>query len=414
MSNLSNQLVIAERDEVARGIRIMLASPLVHERGAPESFDLVRRRQEPIRKWFDYYCGWTLVVEPRLGYARLVKVRAMADTSRPPRRHRSGRAPFDRRRYVLLCVAAAELLSVPVTTIGLLADRVTRATTTEPVLVDFDPSARGERMAFVDALRMLEHLGAIEVLDGATESFVDSAVAKVLYRVDTTLLMRLLATPNGVSQLAVPVDEVPARFDELLSAVSRERRYGAAAEQTPGAPPVSEVQRNLWLRHSIFRRLVDDPVVHLDDLTEDERAYLNSPTGRQLLRRAADGGGFLVEERAEGVLFVDPDGIATDSRFPDDGNNAKVAALLLLDGMDSVTTTEQLRLAAAALLDRFPSWAKGYRGDTGTHALVTDALEVLRGFGLVRVADGRVHPLPAAARYAVSTTRSSDSGEDAP
>jgi uncharacterized protein (TIGR02678 family) len=414
MSNLSNQLVIAERDEVSRGIRIMLASPLVHERGAPESFDLVRRRQNPIKKWFDYYCGWTLAVEPRLGYARLAKVRPMADASRPVRRHRSGRAPFDRRRFVLFCVAAAELLSVPVTTVGLLADRVTRATTTDPVLANFDTSARGERMAFVDALRMLERLGAIDVLDGATESFVDTADAKVLYRVDATLLMRLLAAPTGVSQLAMPVDEVPTRFDELLSAVSRERRYGAAAQHSSGTSPVSEVQRNLWLRHSIFRRLVDDPVVYLDDLTEDERSYINSPTGRQLLRRAADEGGFLVEERAEGVLFVDPDGIATDSRFPDDGNNAKVAALLLLDGIDSVTTTEQLQVAAAALLARFPSWAKGYRGETGTHALVADALEVLRGFGLVRVADGRVHPLPAAARYAVGTTRSSDTGEDTP
>jgi uncharacterized protein (TIGR02678 family) len=415
VSNLSNQLVIAERDEVARGIRVLLASPLVHERGAPESFDLVRRRREPIRKWFEYYCGWSLVTEPRLGYARLAKVRPMADASRPPRRHRSGRAPFDRRRYVLLCVAAAELLTVPVTTIGLLADRVTRATATDPVLADFDTSVRGERMAFVDALRMLESLGTVEVLDGATESYVDSAGAKVLYRVDATLLMRLLAAPTGVSQLAVPVDEVAIRFEELLSAVSRERRYGAAAEQhAGGAPPVSEVQRNLWLRHSIFRRLVDDPVVYLDDLTDDERAYLSSPTGRQLLRRAADEGGFVLEERAEGVLFVDPDGIATDSRFPDDANNAKVAALLLLDGLHSVATTEQLRLTAAALLARFPSWAKGYRGDNGTDALVADALDVLRGFGLVRVVDGLVHPLPAAARYAVGSARSTDPGESAP
>jgi uncharacterized protein (TIGR02678 family) len=338
----------------------------------------------------------------------------MADASRPPRRHRSGRAPFDRRRYILLCVVAAELLSVPVTTIGLLADRVTRATAADPVLADFGTSARGERMAFVDALRMLEHFGAIEVLDGATESFVDSQEAKVLYRVDATLLMRLLSAPNGVSQLAVPVDEVTTRFDELLSALSRERRYGAAAEHDAGAPPVPEVQRNLWLRHSIFRRLVDDPVVYLDDLTGDERAYLSSPTGRQLVRRAADEGGFLLEERAEGVLFVDPDGIATDSRFPDDGSNAKVAALLLLESIGSVTTTEQLRLAAGRLLARFPSWAKGYRGDDGIHALVADALDVLRGFGLVRVADGLVHPLPAAARYTVGTTRSSDSGEDTP
>jgi uncharacterized protein (TIGR02678 family) len=416
MSNLSNQLVAAEREEVARGIRVLLATPLIHQSGAAESFDLIRRRREPIRKWFEYYCGWSLVVEPRLGYARLAKVRAMADPSRPLRRHRSGRAPFDRRRYVLLCVVAAELLTVPVTTIGLLADGVTRATATDPVLVDFDTSARNERMAFVDVLRTLESFGVIEVLDGATESFVDSAESKVLYRVDATLLMHLLVVPTGVSQLAVPIDEVGMRFDELLSTVSRERRYGAAAKQADERPPISDVQRNLWLRHSIFRRLVDDPVVYLDDLTDDERAYLNSPTGRQLVRRAAEEGGFLLEERAEGLLFVDPDGVATDSRFPDDTSNAKVAALLLLEDIDTVVTTEQLRMSASTLLARFPSWAKAYRGDDGTRALVTDALEVLCGFGLVRVEDGLVHPLPAAARYAVSTTRSSEHkpAEDAP
>lgn len=403
MSNLSNQLVIAERDEVARGIRLLLASPLIHERGAPESFDLVRRRRDPIKKWFEYYCGWSLVVEPRLGYARLAKVRAMADASRPPRRHRSGRAPFDRRRYVLLCVTGAELLAAPVTTIGLLADRVTRATATDDVVTTFDASARGERMAFVDVLRMFESLGVVEVVDGSTESYVDSAEAKVLYRIDAALLMRLLATTNGVSQLAVPIDEVPTRLDELLTTVSRERRYGAA-----GTTPVSDVQRNLWLRHSVFRRLVDDPVVYLDDLTGEERAYLNSPTGRQLVRRAADESGFLLEERAEGMLLVDPDGIATDSRFPDDSSNAKVAALLLLDSMDMAVTIEQLRLTAGTLLTRFPSWAKAYRGDNGPAELVNDALAVLRGFGLVRVGDGVVHPLPAAARYAVSGTRSAD------
>jgi uncharacterized protein (TIGR02678 family) len=195
------------------------------------------------------------------------------------------------------------------------------------------------------------------------------------------------------------------RFGELLSLVSHERRYGAVSEPTDGAP-VSEVQRNLWLRHSIFRRLVDDPVVYLDDLSADERSYLASPTGRQLLRRAAEQGGFLLEERAEGIMFVDPDGLATDSRFPDDSSNAKVAALLLLDSMDTTAvTSEQLRVQAEALLTRFPRWAKGYRGEDGAGQLVSDALEVLVGFGLVRVEGGLVHPLPAAARYEVGTTR---------
>jgi uncharacterized protein (TIGR02678 family) len=410
VSNLSNQLVIAEREDVARGIRLLLGNPLISERAAPEWFDLVRRRREPIKQWFDYYCGWNLLVEPRLGYARLIKVRAVNDASRPARRPRAGRSPFDRRRYVLLCVVAAELLTVPVTTIGLLADRVSHATAADPVIATFDSARRPERMAFVDVLRLLESYGVIDVVDGSTENFVDSATAKVLYQIDSTLLLRLLAAPVGPSQLAVPTEEVPLRLESLLELVTRERRYGRAAEDAPEATPASEVQRNLWLRHSICRRLADDPVLYLADLTAEERAYLASPTGRQLLRRAADQGGFILEERAEGMLFIDTDGLATDSRFPDDAGTAKVAALLLLDSMaGTAVTAEQLQICAGELLARFPRWAKGYRDEDGTAQLVFDALAVLAGFGLVRVTGGLVEPLPAAARYAVQAPRTADS-----
>ena len=414
MSNLNNQLVIAERDEVARGIRLLLANPLISERTSADWFDLVRRRREPIRQWFDYYCGWTLIVEPRLGYARLVKVRAATDPSRPARRPRSGRAPFDRRRYVLLCLVAAELLTVPVTTIGLLADGVSRASGADPVVNTFDSASRAERMAFVDVIRMLESFGVLEVVDGSTENFVESATAKVLYRIDSTLLLRLLAAPVGPSQLGIPPDEVPLRLDQLLAMATREQRYGAVAGDGPGPLPASDVQRNLWLRHSIFRRLADDPVLYLDDLSAEERAYLASPTGRQLLRRAADQGGFVLEDRAEGMLFIDTDGIATDSRFPDDASTAKVAALLLLDSMDGPCTTGQLQVAAAALLAKFPRWAKSYREDDGPAQLVSDALAVLQGFGLVSVTGGLVQPLPAAARYAAGDPRSTEAAIEEP
>ena len=411
MSNLANQLVIAEREEVARGIRLLLATPLISERAAPDAFDLVRRRREPIAKWFDYYCGWHLQVEPRLGYVRLVKVRAQTDPSRPARRARSGRAPFDRRRYTLLCLVAAELLAAPVTTIGLLADKITQATAADPLIDAFDTSVRGERMAYVDVLRMLESFGAIEVVDGSTEAFVGTETAKVLYRVDTTLLMRLLAAPNGPSQFSLPPEEIPLRFEELLAALRRERRYGEAPDAAHAADGASDVQRNLWLRHSIFRRLVDDPVVYREDLSAAELTYLSSPTGRQLLRRSAEQGGFLLEERAEGVLFVDPDGMATDSKFPDDSSNAKVAALLFLDVVTASpagVAPEQLNAEADRLLREFPRWAKGYRGDDGREQLVADAVSVLSEFGLVRFSGEVVVALPAASRYVVTGARSSE------
>ncbi|MFE7558641.1 TIGR02678 family protein [Kitasatospora sp. NPDC057500] len=394
MSSLANQLVLAERQDVARGIRLLLGRPLITERGDPSAFEVIRRRQGPLAKWFDYHCGWQLVVEPRLGYSRLLKIRTVPDASRPARRQRSGRAPFDRRRYTLLCVVAAELLPAPVTTVGLLADRVVQACATDEALPPFDTASRPERMAFVDVLKLLEAHGALLTVDGATESFVDSAKAKVLYRVDATVLMRLLAAPVGPSRLAVPAEDVPLRFEELLRGTVRESRYGGA--------DASDAQRNLRLRHSVLRRLLDDPVLHHDELGADELAYLTSPTGRQIVRRAAEQGGFVLEERADGLLLVDPDGIATDGRFPDDSATARVAALLLLEPLTAAPgglTPEQLAAEAGELLRRFPQWAKSYQSEDGAQRLSADAVRVLGDFGLARRTGGRTVPRPAAFRY---------------
>jgi uncharacterized protein (TIGR02678 family) len=410
MSTLANQLVVAEREDVARGIRLLLGRPAITERSDPAAFELIRRRQDPLVKWFDYHCGWQLVVEPRLGYARLLKIRSSPDASRPARRPRTGRAPFDRRRYVLLCVITAELLTVPVTTVGLLADRVVQACGADPALPAFDSASRAERMAFVDALRLLEALGALHVLDGSTDSYADSADAKVLYRVDATVLLRLTAAPVGASRIAVLPDQVAPRFEELLRETVREQRYGGSGDDAG-----SVAQRNLRLRHSILRRLLDDPVLHHDDLTEEELAYLTSLTGRQIVRRAAEQAGFLLEERADGLLLVDPDGIATDSRFPDDSASARVAALLLLEPLTAATgglTPEELASAARALLLRFPRWAKLYQAADGPERLAQDAVRVLTDFGLAQRRGDRIVTRPAAARYRATANDQHPAEED--
>ncbi len=379
MSRTGNQLARLESEEVARGIRMLLASPLLTAAREPDGFDLVRRRREPITKWFDYYCGWRLHVEPRAGYARLIKTTHRPDPTRPARRTRSGNAPFDRRRYTLLCVVCAELLAGPATTIGLLADRV-RQTTTVEGLPAFDPSRRDERSAFVDVLLFLEHHGATEPVDGATQTFLDHPDAKVLYRVDTTLVTRLLAAPTA-----------PSTVDDIAQ-LTRENRYDDS----------STAQRNLWTRHSVLRRLVDDPVVYRDELTEDQRAFLASPSGRKLVHTAVGIAGCTLEERAEGFLLVDADAIATDTRFPDDDSHAKVAALILLDRLAHGDATEDDLVAETdQLLTRFPNWAKAYRSDGGAARLAQDGLALLRAFGLARTENGNVSRLPAAARYAV-------------
>jgi uncharacterized protein (TIGR02678 family) len=147
-------------------------------------------------------------------------------------------------------------------------------------------------------------------------------------------------------------------------------------------------------------------VLYISDLSVSQRAYLASPTSRQLLRRAADQGGFTLEERSDGVLLIDGDGIATDSKFPDDASTAKVAALLLLDRLGgAAATTAELDVHVADLMARFPRWAISYRDADGPARLESDAIAVLADFGLVRTDGSVVFPLPAAARYAVGPAR---------
>ncbi|GLY48916.1 TIGR02678 family protein [Lentzea sp. NBRC 102530] len=344
MSRTGNQLARLESEEVARGVRLLLARPLLTARQDHDGFDLIRRRREPITKWFDYYCGWRVVVEPRAGYARLFKTTSRPDRTRPA---------FDRRRYVLLCLVCAELLTTPTTTLDELTAR----------LPDFDSARRSDRNAFNDVLTFLEEHGAVELNEQV--------------HADPTLITRLLAAP------------VPPSTVDTVEALTTETRYDTA-------------HRSLWQRHSVMRRLIDDPVVYKDDLSATQLAFLSSPAGRKVVQTGITLAGCTLEERKEGYVVVDADAIATDTRFPDDDNNAKVAALLLLDRLArGPATTEDLVEESRELLTKFRTWAKAYQSDGGAGRLAADGIELLEAFGLARTENGTVHRLPAAARYAV-------------
>ena len=88
-----------QADEFRRALRALLMRPLM----APDHVDFpsVRRQAERLRDWFARETGWPLHVD-REG-ARLFK--RPADLSAPTR----GLPDYDRRRYVLLCLAAAVL-----------------------------------------------------------------------------------------------------------------------------------------------------------------------------------------------------------------------------------------------------------------------------------------------------------------
>jgi uncharacterized protein (TIGR02678 family) len=351
----------------------------------------VVRHAEWLIGYFEDTCGWVLAVDAAAGFARLAKRSAAVDTSRPLRRTRGSATPFDRRRYQLLCLVCAELVRHPVTTIGLLSASVTAD-------AQLDTSRHGERSAFVDALRALIGWGALRTSGGDVDAFVDTERANAILAADTARLHRLLVSGAAPSALG---NDLSIR--DATDRLAAEPRYGEPTD----AGSRSDESRNRWARHRLGRRLVDDPVTYLDDLSDTERGYLASLSGRRWLRDRAAQAGFELEERAEGLLA---DAIATDIRFPAPMGNAHQLALLLVDrlaptGPDGKRTLgrlrpPELRRELEAILVRFPAWARGQRDADGPARLLRDAVDLLIAFGLAgREADGTVFARPAIARY---------------
>ncbi len=382
--------------ERAVAVRTLLRHPFLHRGADAEGFRLVVRHRGWLEAWFETTCGWPLAVDVTGGFARLRKRASTLGDRRPLLRTRGSGGPFDRRRYQLLCLVAAELVRHPVTTVGLLA----AAVSAEAAL---DTTRHAERAAFVDAVCALMAWGALAASAGDVEGFVDDAGLNALLTADTARLHHLLASARAPSALAGDITPEGA-----IEALAAEPRYAAAVEA--GAEADDE-QRLRWLRHTLARRLLDDPALHLEDLSPAEADYLANPAGRRWLRERAAEAGFELEERVEGIVAVDPDAIATDRLFPAPQGNAHQLALILVDHLLSPNPGDgarrpctrspgELRAAVDAVLDRFAGWARAHRAEGGPDRLLAEAAEVLVDLDLARwEPDGSLTGRPALARY---------------
>jgi uncharacterized protein (TIGR02678 family) len=296
-----------------------------------------------------------------------------------------GKPPFDRRRYVLLSLALAaldgEVLQV---TLARLAEAVRELSLEEPELAPFDPDQSHERHAFVDVVRLLCELGVLVLEDGDDERYARSREGDALYGVGERLLPHLLAAQRPPALSATPAEMV---------------------EEQRGDTEEGERTR---ARHAVFRRLLDDPVLYLDELDERARHWLLHGSGHlyDRLREA----GLSVERREEGIAAIDPAGTLTDTPFPEGSSTVKHAALLLCEGLverargreGPLPWPELVARVTALQAEQAGRWAKRYDGDA--EALARDAVRVLVGFGLAardgEQDDAPVFARPAAARFA--------------
>ncbi|GAA3888059.1 hypothetical protein GCM10022381_32470 [Leifsonia kafniensis] len=399
-------------DDTQRAARALLRHPLIRSTDE-ERFRLVKRHQAELREWFEINTGWGLHVDSEV--ARLAREPATLDVSTHPFVARTGKVPFARRRYVLLmlCLAVLERGDAQIA-LGRLAELVV-VTATNPELARsgfaFSLQTRDERSDLVAAVQLLLDWGVLVRVAGDETEFVQHA-GDALYDVSRRVLSQLLVTRRGPSTVGA------STFDERLRAL-RDR----------GIAPSDEL-RNLQLRHSLTRRLLDDPVVYFADLDDDEAGYLRGQRSA-ICKRITELTGLVAEYRAEGLAMVDLDDELTDLRMPEKGTDGHVALLLAeylagagapehdVTGHDVpghhafehdfpehdafVHDVDDLRAHIRSIAPSFTSyWRKGAVDDGADAALVRTALAKLAGLHLIELRGDRVRVLPALARFTVT------------
>jgi uncharacterized protein (TIGR02678 family) len=377
--------------DLARATRALLREPLLRHGAAPDAFRLVRRHATELRAWFDQNTGWRLHVDTEV--ARLFKLAEPDAGGTHSAREPRSRLPFARRRYVLLCLALSVLERADAQiTLGRLAEGIIVAAGDERLAtagVTFELSGREERGDLVAVVRVLLELGAMARVAGDEDAFVREA-GDVLYDVERRVLAVLISAPRGPSTIAA--GDFDARLRELIDEPE----------------PVSDDLRTRAIRHRISRRLLDDPVVYYDELSEAELAYLTSQRAA-LTKRISKRAGLVAEIRAEGIAMVDPRDELTDARMPEVGTDGHVALLITAylaaraDGDGDGCPVGELHALVRRLASEHRSyWRRSTRDPGAEVRLVADALERLAALRLIRRAGDGVHPLPALARFGLA------------
>lgn len=385
-----------QQDEFRAAVRATLMTPLMSS--MHPDFALVRRHADALGDWYAREAGW-----PLLSYREGVRLQKRPGDTTDDTRGLSG---FDRRRYVLFSLACYVLERADVqVTLRTLGEQLLAAAA-DPLLENrsftFALRSNHERKELVAVCKTLLEFGVLSRVAGDEEAFVQASSGEgdALYDVNRRLLANVLACARGPSTWSE--DEQPVTFDERLAAL--------CAEYAPD----SEDGRTAVLRFALARRLLDDPVIYLDELDDASLAYFSNQRGA-MARRICDATGLSSEQRLEGTALVDVDGQLTDVSMPDEGTDAHVTllvaeylcALLMASGTDGpaeapTATIDQIEGFIASVRERFGKlWRVAARRAGSEGDLAKEALDRLERLHLVRMSGSSVIPMPAMFRFSL-------------
>jgi len=360
-------------DERRDAARLLLSTPLVLAERDPDGHRSIRRHADTLAAMFRNYLGYRLVVEAQ--FARLYKA-GLGSDGRPLLRR--SKAAFSPRDYTYLALLCAVLLTsrqqVLLSTV--VADVRHAAAEAD---IDLGDDTLTERRALVHALGQLIEWGVVHEDAGTVAEFADDPGKEALLWIEHEIVRNILAIP-------------------LRDVESPEQLVRAATEADPDS-----------IRHAVRRRIVESPVVLVDELSESERLWL-----RQYQRREAqileENFGLRLEIRLEGVIALDPQDELTDLRFPRDGTLGQAALLAVAElverltpdagpGTASVPDGELSSVVSRLLTERARAWSKEYVDHP--ERLMGDVEDLLVDMGLLeRDERGALRLRAVAARFA--------------
>ncbi len=386
--------------ERTQALRALLAAPFVD--AAEPAYALIRRHERELATTLQSSFGYQLEVGSTAarasgpptpeGLRRPLRIRpsSVSGRQRPPD---EWPALSDRGCVLVLLTLTALERGGAQTALADLAHEVelAGADVDPPVTVEF--RERAERLAFADGLDLLCAWGVLEHTSGSHESYARSEQREdeALFTVDRRRLALLLRDPAAALEAST--------LEELLD---ESARYAP----TPEGENRARFER-------LARRLAEDPALLIEDLGDDERAYLVGQRAR-IESAVADATGYQVERRAEGSALIVEDRTFTDVPFPTN-STIKQVALLLCDTLAATSpgaalSGEAVRDAVGELIARHGDHWRRDRSDPAQVAYLTAAAsDVLVACGLARRAEaGGLRPLPLAARFREPALRSGD------
>jgi uncharacterized protein (TIGR02678 family) len=368
-------------DDLQRAARTLLTRPLLRSGGPDAAVAAAIRRpavRDRLQQWFDQNLGWKLIVDRDV--IRLNKV--PSGTPCQP-----GDAP-SQEVCVLYCLVLAALEEAgEQIVITEIADAVAGLSGVRSQLPTFDQAKFGDRRRLISVLRLMVAQGVLVPTadSGVTEQGEVEYLAgsgNAIYDVEHRAAALMLSCPVPPTRSGTPAGMLVEPVPETVSGYNRRRR------------------------HAIMRRLVDEPVLYFEELSDEERMYFRSQR-HALVREIEEMLETRVEIRSEGAAIIDDE--LSDLRFPHE-RTAQFAALLLAEALAAevlpgaeaghVVSSERLYLLATEVAAKVQERVKSIEAKPVTpQAVIEVTVSLLAALRLVEPVPDGTRLLGALGRY---------------